>query len=333
VKCDDYQQFTLDGQGHVTNIGQRMRSKLRAIPLPEDLSGKRVLDVGCDMGFWSFLCSERGAKVVGLDRSRKIKGEFVDLIQQNRRASETYPLHNSCLFFPIELGKQWLNFGDFDLVLMFSLYHHVYEQAGDHNPIWFWLWNHGPVLWENPLDTNDVVVKINVSKEYNKNQILKASEAWFNREYIGPAQHEPHRHVFRFTPKTIKLKTYNGRRRSGAGGASKAWTYKDSRRTLEFKQAVGVEVHPGSINMDLSEPFNWDSAYYRFKMLDTVTRNKGFDTDWDYRWVRTYPVKANGKQAYVFRFEGESYSKSFIEVISEHWIEESAIEIVGYDPN
>ncbi len=35
--------------------------------LPEDLRGYRVLDIGCNAGFYSFALAERGADVVGLD--------------------------------------------------------------------------------------------------------------------------------------------------------------------------------------------------------------------------------------------------------------------------
>ncbi len=37
--------------------------------LPEDLSGKRVLDAGCGTGVFSLACAQRGADVVGIDLS------------------------------------------------------------------------------------------------------------------------------------------------------------------------------------------------------------------------------------------------------------------------
>lgn len=36
--------------------------------LPADLSGKRVLDIGCNAGFYSFALARRGAEVLGIDR-------------------------------------------------------------------------------------------------------------------------------------------------------------------------------------------------------------------------------------------------------------------------
>lgn len=38
--------------------------------LPADLSGRRILDIGCNAGFYSFALAERGAKVVGIDTDR-----------------------------------------------------------------------------------------------------------------------------------------------------------------------------------------------------------------------------------------------------------------------
>ena len=42
--ASDYQHFDFDEHGGLTNVGERMRLKLRAVPIP-DLRGHRVLDV------------------------------------------------------------------------------------------------------------------------------------------------------------------------------------------------------------------------------------------------------------------------------------------------
>lgn len=39
--------------------------------ISEDLSGKTVLDIGCNAGFYSFELAKRGAKVLGIDRGPK----------------------------------------------------------------------------------------------------------------------------------------------------------------------------------------------------------------------------------------------------------------------
>src|SRR4051795_11724773 len=38
-----------------------------ASSLPEDLSGRTVLDIGCNAGFYSFALARQGARVVGIE--------------------------------------------------------------------------------------------------------------------------------------------------------------------------------------------------------------------------------------------------------------------------
>ena len=327
LRRDDYQQFDFSDDGELIDIGPRMSQKLEAIPLP-DIKGKSVLDIGCDMGFWSFKCAEAD-RVVGLDRSRSVKGHFLDLIEYNRHVTNTFDRYKHCEFYPINLGRQWKTYGEFDFVMLFSLYHHIFEQSKDHHPIWFWLWQHtkGELLWENPVDPKDRVVQINVSSDYNQGDIFVSSLRFFDRDYIGPAKHEPHRFVYRFYPKELPKKVYTGYRSKGAGGASKAWAYADSRRTKEFKDAIGVEPIQGSINLRLTEPFDWDHGYYRTPILDVKDRSRGIDSPWEERWCRIYPLKANGVDAFAFRFEGERYPEWFMEIVSEHQIDDPVIEI------
>jgi tRNA (mo5U34)-methyltransferase len=40
---------------------------LRALGLPDDLTGRRVLDIGTRDGFFAFECERRGAEVVAVD--------------------------------------------------------------------------------------------------------------------------------------------------------------------------------------------------------------------------------------------------------------------------
>lgn len=42
--------------------------KLSRLNLPTDLTGKRVLDIGCNEGYFCAVAAERGAQVVGIDR-------------------------------------------------------------------------------------------------------------------------------------------------------------------------------------------------------------------------------------------------------------------------
>jgi 2-polyprenyl-3-methyl-5-hydroxy-6-metoxy-1,4-benzoquinol methylase len=287
---------------------KRMDLKLKAIPLP-NLKGKTVLDVGCDMRFWCDLATSLGAsKVVGVDRGREVKGHgFINMADVQ-----------------MDLGKQWHQIGKFDVVFLFSLYHHIYQNCGgDHNAIWFWLWNHlepsGVLVWENPMDDSDVVVQRNVDKRYHQNyneqEILESASRYFDVEYVGPALHEDTRHVLNLYPKSFS-ETYQATLRDGAGGASKAFQYSDSRRTKEIESALGISPYPGSLNLVLDASFDWDAGYYRSQILDVADRSKGMNSDWAPRWARFYPVSINNEQAYVFRFENEHYPLNFVELIA-----------------
>lgn len=61
-----YQSFA-DRKG-----ASRSQAKLDAIRMPSSLDGKRVLDLGCNEGFFSLEAKRRGAStVIGIDRNRK----------------------------------------------------------------------------------------------------------------------------------------------------------------------------------------------------------------------------------------------------------------------
>jgi SAM-dependent methyltransferase len=303
---------------------QRMRAKLKAIPLPFML-GRRVLDVGCDAGFFSFLAAERGAsEVVGLDRNRHVKGVgYVDLVALNRKRAEDEGRRN-VRFEHIDVGKQWHEFGQFEVVFLFSLYHHIYECAGgDHRPIWFWLWRHcssnAVVIWENPTDCSDPVVRANVSVSYQANftrdALLRVAGEYFEAEFIGPALHEPTREVWVFHPKQIESRLLAARVKSGGGGASNAFAYADGRRIQEIETILRMRPKPGSFNLETAGPFKWTERYYRAQILDVVDRSLGLDSQWAMRWARFYPVMGN---AFAFRFEDESYPDNFVELIAEY---------------
>jgi SAM-dependent methyltransferase len=300
----------------------RMDKKLRAIPIP-DLAGKSVLDVGCDMGFWCRYALANGAsQVVGLDRGRIVKGSgFVNLAQYCRDELG----NGKATFHEFELGKQWREFGKFDLILFFSLYHHVYQvTGGDHLSIWYWLSRHmapgGIVLWENPTDTDDPVVRMNVDSDYwdryCEADILSAADRYFEVEYIGPSLHEITRSVFRFTVRSKLWLGMVGKHQPGAGGATAAFNYADGRRIREIGDILGVLPVPGSLNLKLSRDFDWNTDCYRAQVLDVVDRSAGLDSQWNPRWARFYPIEL-AIDAWAFRFEGENYPLNFVELISD----------------
>jgi SAM-dependent methyltransferase len=298
-----------------------MELKRKAIPLP-DLTGKTVLDVGCDHGYWCWLAAERGARdVLGLDRGRSVHGVPTDLADRcaTRAGKESVP----CNFEKIDLGRQWKEYGLFDVVLCFSMYHHVFENCGSHDAIWYWLWRHtaSELLWENPTGTDDSVVRLNVSADkhdrYNIDLIHEAASHWFDVEHIGPALHVPTREVWRCKSRLHVSHKWEGRAASGAGGATKAFEYAGGRRMDEIEHALGVRPIPGSLNVRLKYPFHWDHAYFRAKILDVKDRRLGLDSEWAERWARFYPIQVGDVRAHVFRFEGERYDDTFVEIIAD----------------
>lgn len=300
-------------------------AKRAAIPLP-DFKGLDVLDIGCDHAYWSFLAAARGARsVMGIDRNREVRGiGMVDLVEENRTQARQAGLQH-VTFSRFNIGKQWPELGQFDVVMLFSLYHHIFENCGDHKAIWFWLWKStkegGQLLWENPLCHSDRVVQMNVRPElhqqYNRVDILNAAHQYFTSEYIGPAIHEDTREVWRFTPKRIITPPQRGTLQAGAGGAAKAFEYADCRRIKELEHILGgYHCVPGSLNIKLREPFDWSRGYFRAQMLDVANRGSGLKTEWVYRWVRLYPVLADAVQSWAMRFEGEKYPDDFMELIA-----------------
>lgn len=291
---------------------ERMARKRACIPLP-DLAGKSVLDVGCDHGYWDWLAAELGcARVLGVDRNRDGK----DLIVLNLREAGLRGLSDVCDFAHANVGRQWPDFGKFDVVFCFSMYHHVYESCGDHLAVWYWLWRHtgSELLWENPVGDDDAVVKLNVSKPYKQDEIRKAAEAYFDIEDIGPG-HVPTRRVWRCKPRKLPVIHWTGKPVSGGGGASKAFAHANDRRAGEIAEIVGEWPVPGTLNLRLETSFGWSRDYYRAQVLDVSDRTN-LNSEWKWRWARFYPVTVNGINAHGFRFEGESYSDNYLELIA-----------------
>lgn len=297
---------------------------MRAVPLPYML-GKSVLDVGTDMGHWAFLAAQQGAaRVVGLDRNRDVRGHGrVDLVALNRERA-AFEGRDNITFAEINLGRQWHTFGRFDLVLVLSVYHHIFEQCGDHSSVWFWLYRHcaegGQVLWEGPVSDADPVVRANVSDAnrpfYVRDEILTAAQEYFEAEYIGPALHEPTREVWRFKPLLLPKRSIAGVMQGGAGGATKAFEHDSGRRIAEMESILGVRPVPGSLNLQLAEPFAWDRGYVRAQVLDVQDRAAGLNSEWAPRWARFYPLSIDEVPAWAFRFEGERYDQRFVELIA-----------------
>ncbi|MFN2225647.1 MAG: class I SAM-dependent methyltransferase [Anaerolineae bacterium] len=83
--------------------------------IPHDLSGKRVLDVGCADGYYSFLAESRGAEVVSIDVS---PSQGYTLAHDVLGSRATF--HHMSLY---DVRPETL--GTFDVVFCFGVYYHL----------------------------------------------------------------------------------------------------------------------------------------------------------------------------------------------------------------
>jgi tRNA (mo5U34)-methyltransferase len=94
---------------------EQLRTRVAQFPIPADLRGKRVLDIGAWDGWFSFEMERRGAEVVALDyvpqerffKARELLGSRV-----------RYETGDICRISPARLGR-------FDIVLFFGVLYHV----------------------------------------------------------------------------------------------------------------------------------------------------------------------------------------------------------------
>lgn len=114
---------------------QEVEDTFNNLPLPDDLSGKSVLDIGCWDGYYSFMCEERGAsKVVASDKfiwqQRHISGKDYwtmdagfDLAKQYRKSKVEKLVASVEELDPSLHGK-------FDIVLMLGVIYHAKDPIG-----------------------------------------------------------------------------------------------------------------------------------------------------------------------------------------------------------
>jgi tRNA (mo5U34)-methyltransferase len=92
--------------------------KLPYFGLPEDLTGMRVLDIGCAEGFFSFEAERRGAReVIGIDSFPDSVRRF-NIVKAARQSNATAFLMNVYDLEPKRLGT-------FDLVLFYGVFYHL----------------------------------------------------------------------------------------------------------------------------------------------------------------------------------------------------------------
>jgi tRNA (mo5U34)-methyltransferase len=94
---------------------EQLRRRLAMFPIPEDLTGKRVLDIGAWDGWFSFEMERRGAEVLALDSAKNTR-----LLEARRLLGSRieYRIGDIC-----RVGKKEL--GTFDIVLFLGVLYHV----------------------------------------------------------------------------------------------------------------------------------------------------------------------------------------------------------------
>lgn len=92
-----------------------LRARLDQWPLPADLTGKRVLDIGAASGWNSFECERRGADVVAIDCVEYEELQFVRKVNQSKVEYAVIDIE--------ELTPE--RFGFFDYVLFFGVLYHL----------------------------------------------------------------------------------------------------------------------------------------------------------------------------------------------------------------
>ncbi|MEU5153079.1 methyltransferase domain-containing protein [Glycomyces sp. NPDC021274] len=90
------------------------------LDLAGDVSGQRVLDLGCGAGLYAEALLERGAAVVGVEGSAEL------LAHAKERAGERAELRRHDLELPLDFAAD----ASFDMVLCALVIHHLRDRAG-----------------------------------------------------------------------------------------------------------------------------------------------------------------------------------------------------------
>jgi tRNA (mo5U34)-methyltransferase len=93
----------------------QLRERIARYPIPQDLHGKRVLDIGAWDGWFSFEMERRGATVVAVDSARQ---ETFFEARRLLNSKVEYIVEDVCHLSPRDIGT-------FDIVLFFGVLYHL----------------------------------------------------------------------------------------------------------------------------------------------------------------------------------------------------------------
>src|SRR5580704_10851566 len=92
-----------------------LRSRIAEYPIPEDLTGKRVLDIGAWDGWFSFEMERRGAGVLAVDATKQ---KTLLRAKELLNSKVEYLVEDVCRLSPQKVGY-------FDIVLFFGVLYHL----------------------------------------------------------------------------------------------------------------------------------------------------------------------------------------------------------------
>lgn len=117
IHWDERPYHTIRYNGMTVRGNRNMKGRFDWLKIPADLSGKNVLDIGCNAGEVSKECYDRGAKVYGFDVSKHV----INLARQVHPGPEYF--HANINKFPT--GFKGILGIEFDIIFCLSIVNHV----------------------------------------------------------------------------------------------------------------------------------------------------------------------------------------------------------------
>jgi tRNA (mo5U34)-methyltransferase len=117
AKLGYYHTIELPDGGVIPGIQtlEKQRWRIAQFPIPQDLRGKRVLDIGAWDGWFSFEMERRGASVVAVDATDKTNFRATKALLNSK---VEYVVADVCHLSPRDIGY-------FDIVLFFGVLYHL----------------------------------------------------------------------------------------------------------------------------------------------------------------------------------------------------------------
>jgi tRNA (mo5U34)-methyltransferase len=85
---------------------------------PKNLSGLKILDIGCNAGFYSFKLAQRGAQVLGID----VDAHY---LKQAHWASRHFDVTKNVSFKKMQVYELWKLQASFDIVIFMGVFYHL----------------------------------------------------------------------------------------------------------------------------------------------------------------------------------------------------------------